>query len=251
MSRRLHGAVVPVSGLSSQDRDAMFTLFATYYADVTRARFDMDLAAKDDVIVLRDERGLQGFSTLKCLRIEHEGRAHYGVFSGDTVVHEDHWGTKVLGKVFLRYLFVQRLKRPWAPLWWFLISKGYKTYLLMANNFPEHWPRYEQPTPATRQALLDAFASQAFPECYDASTGLIRFPAESGRLKQGVAPATEALIAENPRIAFFIDKNAEWADGVELACIASMSWSMPVRYALKHLRDRLRPVAAPTPARST
>jgi len=240
MPRGLTGTVVPVGALTAIDRSAMFTVFHRYYADVTRARFEADLSAKDDVIVLRDPAGtIRGFSTLLNLTVTHDGRVHHGVFSGDTVVDEPFWGTKVLGRVFLRYLFAQRLRRPWAPLWWFLISKGYKTYLLMANNFPEHWPRHEQPTPPHRQALLDAFATQVFATHYDAQAGLIRLPEQAGRLRDGVGAVTEALGSDHPRVRYFIERNPRWAQGEELVCIANMSWSMPARYALKALRDRL------------
>lgn len=236
----LRGKVVAVDALTTADREAMFALFARYYEDVDRRRFLADLSEKDHVIVLRDATGIQGFSTLQTLAVMHGGRLHRGVFSGDTVVDRAHWGTRLLGRHFLGYLFAQRLKRPFSPLWWFLISKGYKTYLLMANNFPEHWPRHEEATPPHRKALLDAFSQTRFDQRYDATTGLITFPAESGRLKNGVAAASRALALENPRIRFFVERNPAWSEGVELACIAHMSWSMPLRYALKAARDGWR-----------
>lgn len=239
MAGQLRGQVVSIRDLTPTDRAQMYGVFSAYYADTSREGFEHDLAAKDHTILLRDRSGrIRGFSTLRRLAIRHEGRTHYGIFSGDTVVDRPFWGTKVLGRTFLRHLFWERLRRPWAPLWWFLISKGYKTYLLMANNFSEHWPRHEQTTPAGRQALLDAFAGQVFPGHYQPDTGLITFPPSSGRLREGVAAATEALTAANPRIRYFVERNPDWARGVELACIAEMSWSMPLRYALKALRKR-------------
>jgi hypothetical protein len=236
----LRGAIVPLARLSGADRDAMFALFERYYDDVDRARFDADLRAKDAVILLRDAAGaVRGFSTCRTFEVRVEGRLHRGLFSGDTVVDEPFWGTKVLGRLFLRHLFWLRLRHPLTPLWWFLISKGYKTYLLMANNFPEHWPRHERPTPPARQALLDAFGQAAFPDAYDPATGLVRWPGPAGRLRDGVAVATEALRSAEPRVRFFVARNPEWAAGVELACVARMRLDMPVRYALKALRDRL------------
>lgn len=239
MGSGLTGTVVSIDALTETDQQQMYEVFARYYADVSWERFVSDLQSKDDVIILRDPRHrVRGFSTLKRLALTIDGTTQYGIFSGDTVVDQAFWGTKVLGKVFLRYLFTERLRRPFSPLWWFLISKGYKTYLLMANNFPEHWPRHEAPTPSSRQAILDGFASQLFPAYYRHTSGLIEFPQNSGRLRQGVAAATEALTSQNPRIQFFVNQNPQWAEGVELACVANMSWTMPVRYALKAIRDR-------------
>ncbi|MEO0605514.1 MAG: hypothetical protein AAF211_29050, partial [Myxococcota bacterium] len=221
----------------------MFVVFDAYYDDVTRERFDADLANKHDVIVLRDEAGaIRGFSTLAKLTVQIDGHTHHAVFSGDTVVDEAFWGTRVLGRIFLAYMFRQRLRHPFARLWWFLISKGYKTYLLMANNFPEHWPRHERPIPDARRQLLDSLANELFPAYYDAPSGLIRFPAHHGRLRKGMAATDRQLLADNPRVRFFETRNPDWAEGVELACIASMSWTMPLRYALKAaLRLPLRP----------
>lgn len=237
----LSGSIVPVRRLTAADRDQMFALFAHYYSGVSRAVFRKDLDAKNDVIILRDSLGdIRGFSTLLQMAIPHEGRTHYGIFSGDTVVDREFWGTRVLGHCFLRYMFIQRLRRPWSPLWWFLISKGYKTYLLMANNFPEHWPRHENETPDGRQALLDAFAMHSFSEAYDQDSGLLRFPESAGRLRAGVAAASPKLVANNDRVRFFVDRNPDWASGVELACIASMSWSMPLRYAMKAAGKQVR-----------
>jgi hypothetical protein len=109
----------------------------------------------------------------------------------------------------------------------------------MANNFPEHWPRHEQDTPADRQALLDAFAQTSFSDAYDPDSGLLRFPESAGQLREGVAAACSTLIAGNERVRFFVERNPDWASGVELACVASMSWSMPFRYAAKAARKQV------------
>jgi hypothetical protein len=228
--------VVPVRALSAADRDAMFSLFDRYYADVTRARFEADLAAKDHVIALKDPSGAWvGFSTLAQVTVEVGGVAHRGVYSGDTVLDEAHWGSGALGRAFLGYLLRVRLRHPLQPLWWFLISKGYKTYLLMANNFPEHWPRFEEPTPPDIEALRGAFAGRAFGAAWRPELGVVRFQAPSGRLRSGVAAPDEAALAR-PRVAFFLASNPGWAAGDELVCVASMGWTMPLRYAWKKRR---------------
>jgi hypothetical protein len=233
--------VVAVRSLSAADRDAMFALFDRYYADVTRARFDADLDVKDHVIALRDARGAWvGFSTLAQVTVDVDGVAHRGVYSGDTVLDEAQWGSGALGRAFLGYLLRVRLRHPLSPLWWFLISKGYKTYLLMANNFPEHWPRFEAPTPAEIEALRGAFASRAFGAAWRPADGVVRFEGPSGRLRSGVAAPDDAARAR-PRVAFFEAANPGWAAGDELVCVASMGWTMPLRYAWKKRR-----AAAPT-----
>jgi hypothetical protein len=231
----MSGRVVARERLSDADRRAMYALFSRYYEEIAPDRFSRDLDGKDYVILLHDEHGgIQGFSTIKHLevRVPGDARVHRGLFSGDTVVAEEFWGQRVLGQLFLRHLFVQKLRHPFVPYYWMLISKGYKTYLLMANNFAEHYPRYEAATPAPMQQILDAFATTLFPTAYRPATGLIDFEHSLGQVKAGVAAITAEMLA-HPRIAFFAERNPTWVRGTELACLARMTWTMPMYYGAK------------------
>ena len=77
------------------------------------------------MILLKDAgQTIQGFSTLLSLRVDMAGRRVRGVFSGDTVLDKCYWGSRALGKAFLRYLALEKLKSPAEPLYWLLISKG-------------------------------------------------------------------------------------------------------------------------------
>jgi len=230
---KMSGQIVPRAELSEGQRRDMYALFARYYEAISEERFAEDLAAKDFVILLHDEhRRIQGFSTIKHLEVWRGDRLHRGLFSGDTVVAEEFWGQRVLGHLFLRHMFTQKLKHPFEPYWWMLISKGYKTYLLMANNFAEHYPRYEAETPSEAQEILDSFARTLFPTAYHCASGLIEFPESHGQIKAGVAPVRGEMAA-NPRIRFFLERNPNWWRGSELACIARMTWSMPLYYGAK------------------
>ena len=206
-----------------------------YYDEMSWERFEKDLASKDDVILLfgKGSDEIKGFSTLKNIDVLVQGRKIRGLFSGDTVVDREYWGQRVLGRAFLKYLFMQKLKSPFTPFYWMLITKGFKTYLLLANNFPEHYPRYEHATPSQPQAVLDHLSESLFGACYDKDTGLIEFTESLGQLKPGIADVPCDAALENPRIQFFATQNPRWAEGTELSCIARMTWTMPVYYALK------------------
>ena len=169
----LSARIVGIDSLTEAERGRMFLLMERYYDHVERGRFDDDLSRKDSVILLEDGGQVQGFSTLRTLSFEAGGQTHRGIFSGDTVVDRPYWGQRVLGRAFLGHLFREKARKPFTPLWWLLITKGYKTYLLMANNFGEHWPRHEAPTPRVQQDLIDGFARQMFGDDYEADTGLI------------------------------------------------------------------------------
>ena len=237
----LKTAIISVSRLAPEDKTRMLRLMQAYYDSVTEQQFLEDLSKKDAVILLKDQsREIQGFSTLATVRVKLDGKTLRAIFSGDTVIDKQYWGQRALGKAFLRYLFIEKLKAPFEPLYWLLISKGYKTYLMMANNFSEHYPRFERPTPARVKLMLDAFYSTLYPDRYDSKTGLIESQTDGSRLKTGVAGIPAALLKSNPKVAFFEQRNPRWSQGAELACIARMTLRMPFQYALKVLmKDRV------------
>ena len=260
---KLRAKTLPVHKITPLMRDRMYQVFEKYYASVSRAQFEKDLSAKEAAILLIDTRSeeIQGFSTLTTLEVPTaEGRKVRAIYSGDTVVEQAYWGQKVLGVEFLRVLFLKKFSRPFEPLYWFLISKGYKTYLLMANNFKTHYPRHEVPTPAPQQAILDAVARRMFPNAYSTSDGLIRFPQSMGQLREGVAEITERELQAHPRIRYFAEKNPEWSKGTELACLAEMTFTLPFEYGIKRLKkvtfspftralQSIRPASVGVPAR--
>ncbi len=235
MFGKLTSRIVAVSQLSDADRKAMFRLMTCYYEGVTWECFNEDLDHKLDVIMIHDKKSkeLRGFSTLLPFEAQVQGRPIQAIFSGDTVVDKHSWGSRLLGRKFLYYLVMKKLQHPRTPLYWLLISKGYKTYLLMANNFKEHYPRYERPTPADKQMLMDTLARKTFKDRYSEKTGCCRHLEPVGKLRAGIAPITAELIQSNARIQFFIEKNPDWIDGVELVCIARMTWYMPLYYLIK------------------
>lgn len=227
-----------VSDLSTAQIESMFQLFAEYYANVTYEQFRKDLSQKDHVFVLKDKATLEikGFSTIVALNSTVNGKPVRGFFSGDTVVDREYWGQGTLGVAFLKFLFLHKLRKPFEPLYWFLISKGYKTYLLMANNFQTHYPRCEKPTPPEIQTLINTFSTTLYGDCYYADRGVISFAGQQSHikdaLKEDITPISEDLL-KNPRVAFFAEKNPQWDQGDELACVALMTFSMPFYYQLK------------------
>ncbi len=244
---KLKAQVVPATKLTLAHKMRMFELMQNYYEPVTREQFLKDLAKKHDVILLLDERNqqVQGFSTIMKLSVELGGKEYRAIFSGDTVLEKSFWGQRTLGKAFLGYLFKEKLRRPASPLYWLLISKGYKTYLMMANNFTDYYPRFNKPTPEDKKTLMNRFYSLLYPGEYDAASGLIHPQEAACHLKTGVANISASLVETNPKIAFFQSANPGWQQGLELACLARMTLRMPFQYAIKgFIVDRLiKPLA--------
>ena len=215
---------------------SMYGLYETYYDQISFEGFVADLMKKTEVILLfdRQEGNLQGFSTLVTFMMKQGHKQIPCVFSGDTIIHERFWGQRSLGVAFLIYMFKKKLAHPSVPLYWFLISKGYKTYLLMANNFKEHYPRFEKETPEPMVDLIKQASDSLFPGCYR-DNGTLVFPTDkAARLKLGVADIDQRLL-KHPRIQFFNERNPAWKDGEELACLAEMSLKMPFHYYHKSM----------------
>ena len=128
---------------------------------------------------------------------------------------------------------------PSARLYWFLITKGYKTYLLLSRNFPEHWPRRERPIPRSTQQLIDCLAQQKFGPAYHRKRGVIRFEHPSGRLRDGVAPIDPALL-EDPDVRFFVARNPGHSSGDELCCLGRIDVNFALSYSVRLVRRLLR-----------
>ena len=172
---KLEGRLVQVAALSPRERSQMFALMDSYYEGVSLAAFNADLAEKQWVIQLLEPRTerLCGFSTQMLLRAEVAGLPVCALFSGDTIVARDRWGDSALAHVWGRLALglIDRMGR--AELYWFLISKGYKTYRYLPLFFREFFPRDQALTPARMQAVLDALARAKYPVAYDPSRGII------------------------------------------------------------------------------
>ncbi|MDP2273345.1 MAG: hypothetical protein Q8N23_08850 [Archangium sp.] len=216
-SRGLQARVRRVTSLTKSELDSMWTLFESAYAGARRDAFERDLSEKHHVIVLKDvDHRLQGFSTL--LRLEVEGACV--VFSGDTIVAPGFWGQTALQRAFIWYLMTQRHAQPGRPVYWFLITKGYRTYLLISRYFPNHWPRHDAPLPVKESALLDTLCTAKFGTTWDAAAGLLRYAGNDAvRLTASLADVPKRLESD-PDVKFFLQTNPRWAEGDELCCLA-------------------------------
>ncbi|TNE99299.1 MAG: hypothetical protein EP326_08405 [Deltaproteobacteria bacterium] len=237
-AKRLEARTIPLEMLSEKQINEMFNVYHKYYASVTKEVFVSDLSNKNHVIVLTDkiDGEIKGFSTILDYHFLLGGKKVKGVFSGDTIIEKEYWGGSALQMAFIMYMFKEKLKRPFSPLYWFLISKGYKTYLLMANNFVEHYPRFEEQTPTEKKSIMDKFATELYPQNYDPTSGLIKFEGIHDHLKGDVAPITDDMKIKNERIKFFSETNNSWEVGTELVCLARFDLGLPFRYPMKTVK---------------
>ena len=237
----LQSRIVPLAEITEADARAMFQVFARHYDCVSPDRFLADLAEKDCVLVLRDANGeICGFSTQKLLRVSVAGSPVRAVFSGDTIVDRAHWGEQELGRCWCRYVSSLYAEEADVPLYWFLISKGYRTYLYLPLFFESFYPNCQTPTPEFEQRVLDTLAAAKFPGCYRPASGVIEFQQSQGQLKPHLAEIPARRL-RNPHVQFFLRHNPGFAAGSELACLAEISLSNMKLFAGRILQQRLAP----------
>lgn len=246
----LYSKTVRIHQVDDEALEEMWRLYATYYSDGTRSIFVHDFFEKDHVIVLRDtgDNSLQGFSTLHCFKTTIRNKPIMVLYSGDTIIDRRYWGQNSLQKAFFRYIVKCKLAHPVMPLYWFLISKGYKTYLLLSRNYPVYWPRYDKPTPSWEKELLDTLGTRKFGDEYLPDLGILRHKKCPGKLRESVAPIGDDLCDKYPDINFFANTNPHHDKGDELCCLGLIGPSMWTFYLRrlfsKTLSRSLSPVLA-------
>lgn len=226
----LTSVIAKTTTLTAADREQMFSLHCSGFSNVRRDVFYGDLEQKDWVILLRDADKIVGFSTLQILRLEVGDRPRVFLFSGDTLVERAHWQDSKLAGCFGHFMLRLIAQHPDAPLYWFLISKGYRTYRFLPVYFHRFYPAHDRETPPEYAALLRTVAAHKFNGAYDPESGLIRAGERGDRLNPTMC-AIPAGRADDPHVRFFLAMNPRFSEGDELACIADISKDNLNQYA--------------------
>jgi hypothetical protein len=219
---KLYGQVRRIAALADDERERMHTLLAYYFSGTTRAHFERDLDEKEWAILLFNEKEqLRGFSTLMRLHACVGEQRIVAFFSGDTIIDRAHWGQITLPQIWARHVFDLAAEIHDTPVYWFLISSGYKTYRLLPRFFHTFYPTYTRPTPPAMQQVIDALALLKFPSEYDRERGVVRLT-QATPLRDTVAPIDAARL-NDPHIAFFAQTNPGHLYGDELACLTELT----------------------------
>jgi hypothetical protein len=213
---------LPRSELSPEIICEMFEVFCENFERSSLEIFERDLKDKNWVILIRDtERSaLQGFSTLALYEMDYQGRRISVVYSGDTIISREYWGTPELPRSWIHTVLEKSAHMP-QPLYWLLISSGYKTYRFLTVFYKEFYPRYDEPTPPEMQAMIEFLATQRFGSDYHCEAGVVRFQNGATPLRKGIAEVSDERL-HDPHVAFYISKNPGHVHGDELVCITQI-----------------------------
>lgn len=202
-----------------QQRD-MFRLLTQHFAGVTEDQFVCDLAEKTLALLLQRNERLVGFSTLLAYPTVFEGSQINVVYSGDTIVAPEAWGTSALPRAWLAGVDALRATLPPGRCFWLLLTSGFRTYRFLPVFWREFYPRFDMVTAIETKRLIDQLAKERFGAQYSSERGVVHF-SQPQKLRSGlekIPPGRE----QNPHTAFFLNNNPGHANGDELVCLTEL-----------------------------
>ena len=214
-------AVRPSPSLRPAELDEIWTL-TQRYVDTDRERYESRLLALPEVGLWRVRGGeLAGLVSLDVYTAHWQGRAHTIIFTSSVVADARFRGRNLVLKTGLRLLLREKLRRPLVPAYWFFDTFSYKSYLILARNLREYWPRRETPTPPATAAFIDELATRRYGPDWDRSRGVVR---RSGykRLHSTTAPI-DGRLQSDPDVRFFETLNPGHSEGDMLVCLAPLT----------------------------
>lgn len=204
----------------------MYFLMEEAYEEINYERFVSDLDKKQLVLLLQTKDGLiQGFTTF-AVNPANSGTADYAIlFSGDTIIHPAYWGSLALLKGWCAAVAHLMKQSPDCKWYWFLLSKGHRTYMFLPLFFKQYFPCMdsENRVPDSWLEIQDRTASLLYSESYKKGVPVLKFNQPLGQLNAPLAKSSYDRKA-NPHIDFFLQLNPDFERGDELLCF---TWIHP------------------------
>lgn len=214
--------VVPVAAIGPRTVEEMLRLFNAHFRVLHPDAFFRDLARKQFVIQILDGGDrLQGFSTITSFQTSFRGKQVGVVYSGDTIIRPECWGSSILPRAWLQVVLEMAAVLP-RPLYWLLLSSGYKTYRMLPVFFRRFHPRFDEDTPEEALELIRHLAGLVAGDQFDSRKGIIRFAHGATPLRPGVAEPDEQHLRD-PHTAYFLKRNPGHMWGDELVCLAEVA----------------------------
>jgi hypothetical protein len=212
--------LVPCADLTAAHQDAMFQLLAQHFDGVTPGQFNRDLSEKNLALLLRRGDQLVGFSTLLAGATRFKDEPVNIIYSGDTIVTPEAWGTTALPRAWVAGVNALKATLPPGRCFWLLLTSGFRTYRFLPVFWREFFPRFDMATPPEIQSLLSQVAIERFGAQFNPGAGIVRFT-HPQRLRAGlqtIPPGRE----HDSHTAFFLERNPGHADGDELVCLSEL-----------------------------
>jgi hypothetical protein len=206
--------------LSAANKEEMYQLLLRHFDGLTPARFEQDLAEKNWVVLVHRGGRLVGFTTMLVYESTFENQPVTAVYSGDTIVAPEAWGSSALARGWITAVNQLRARYPRGKYYWLLLTSGFRTYRFLPVFWRQFYPRHDSATPGEMRRLCDHLALERFGEQYDSRGGLVRF-SHPQRLLGSLKSIPEERSAD-PHVAFFLVRNPGHSLGDELVCLTEL-----------------------------
>ena len=214
-------SIRPSGTLTPAELQEIWTL-TERYIQTPRDYYESKLLGLPEIGLWRVRGGeLAGLVSLHVHPIEWHGRTRIIIFTSSVVADERFRGRNLVLRTGLRLLLREKLRRPLTPAYWFFDTFSYKSYLLLARNLREFWPRRGRETPADTAAFIDKLATDRYGADWNRATGVVR---RSGykQLRPHTAPV-EGKLRSDPDVSFFESANPGHGEGDMLVCLAPLT----------------------------
>jgi hypothetical protein len=213
--------IVARTELPASRRAEMFALLQNHFHGVTPEQFARDLAEKNWIVLILRGNRLVGFSTLHIYETSFESAPVSVVYSGDTIVAPEAWGSTALARGWIAAVNQLRARYPRGKCYWLLLTSGFRTYRFLPAFWREFFPRFDAATPSGLRRLRDQLAAERFGAQYDSAAGLVRF--RHPQQLRGELKSIPAGRLDDPHIAFFAANNPGHGSGDELVCLTELA----------------------------
>lgn len=232
---RLHAYVCKTHLLDEVSISQLYSFLKSMMdSDITMAQFHLVLLSYKFVVLCRErmDGSLRGAMLLGVDHKENCGKKCTVFRIGLAFFQKFYQGGPLLYYVVAYHVLWELLFHPFTPVYITGKAFSYKSYVTMANNLNNFYPRYDAETPSFEQKLINEFASsvKSADEVFDPKRCVLERTLSA--MKEFVAPILKHDLA-NPHIAFFQETNPGWKQGHQLIVIGQVKLSDFLSLVLK------------------
>lgn len=224
MKNELNYSLVTPDRINFSTVKRLFQLMVIHYDEMTFEQFHEDLAGKDYVGLIKDNIDVvQGFTTF-VVNPKNTGTPDYNiVFSGDTIISKEHWGSQIMMQGWCNTIGRLMSTDPNKQWYWYLLSKGHRTYMYLPLFFDHYFPALE-PSEYNEEmtAVAHEVSSKLYGNDWKPKEGVLRFESSLGQLKPDLAADTRNKTSSK-WVNFFLERNPGFDKGEELVCVAKLA----------------------------
>jgi hypothetical protein len=223
--------------LSASQWNDIWELTREFY-DVERGYAEAELRRRQRIAMFVMNGALLGMASIDVYPARFRGRALMVINTSHVLLRENWRGRNLIQKLGFRTFLRTRLRHPFRTIYWFFDSFSYKSYLLLPRNFRRYWPRYDEPTPEERAALIDQLAREMYGPAWRPARGVA---VRSGQKRMRPSAAPLVLTPDSdPNLQFFARANPGHAEGDMLICLCPLTLENWIALARKALQRRAR-----------